>query len=259
MKLYFERLGEGMPLLILHGFLGMSDNWHSIGKRLSARYSVYMIDLRNHGRSPHDKHFGYEEMIDDLNELADEEKIDRLYIIGHSMGGKLAMQYASAYPDKVDKLIVADMSPGITEPDEKLLRLMDAMQGFPLHEYSSLDSIKKGIGELIPEERLVGFVLKNIKHVPPSSYAWKPNVPVLAANAYKLKEAIRCDIPYLKPTLFVKGELSPYLPESAMPLIKKCFPLAEMTIIKGAGHWLHADEPEKFLEEVNNFLEKFTV
>jgi esterase len=254
MKLFFTRLGEGPPLFILHGFLGMSDNWHSIGKRLSQKFSVYLIDARNHGRSPHCDSFGYKEMVADLVELIQEEKINRLCVMGHSMGGKTAIHMACKYPQIIDKLVVVDISPFATIGDHEQLRLLNVMQSFEPANRRTFNALETALKPLIKSWRLRTFVLKNIRKSPDGIFSWKPNVPVLYSNKDKLIQVVECTQPFGSPVLFVKGELSNYLQSSDIPLIRNCFPNAKMLEIKGAGHWVHADKPEEFFVAVNDFF-----
>jgi esterase len=254
MKLFFTRLGEGPPLFILHGFLGMSDNWHSIGKRLSEKFCVYLIDARNHGRSPHSDIFGYEEMVADAIELIQEEKIKHLRVMGHSMGGKTAMHLACKLPQLIDKLVVVDIGPSVTIGDHEQLRLLNVMRSFEPGNYRTFNELETALKPLIKSWRLRGFVLKNIRKSPDGVFLWKPNIPVLYSNTDKLIPAVECAQPFDRPVLFVKGELSNYIQSSDLPVIRNCFPNAKMAEIKGAGHWVHADKPEEFFIAVNEFL-----
>jgi esterase len=254
MNLFFTRLGQGPPLFILHGFLGMSDNWNSIGKKLSEKFCVYLIDARNHGRSPHSNSFGYGEMVNDLVDLINEEKIDHLSLIGHSMGGKTAMWLACAYPQLIDNLVIVDISPTGKMKDSEQMRLLDVMRTFEPACFRTFSELETAFKPMIKSWRLRSFVLKNIRRSAEGIFSWKPNIPVLYSNADKLLQDVACNHSFDGPVLFVKGELSSYLQLSDLPVVRNCFPKAEMIEIKGAGHWVHADKPEEFLMAVYNFL-----
>jgi esterase len=254
MKLFSEQAGEGKPLIILHGFLGMSDNWRSAGKKLAAHVCVYFVDLRNHGRSPHSPDFGYPEMQADLLEFLQEKNLACVSILGHSMGGKVAMKFALAFPEMVERLLIADISPARTSVDTTLSGLLDVMRALPLDTFRSYEDISRILAGQIKEERLRGFVLKNIRKSAGGTFMWKPNVPVLYANAWRLREEIVSDKPFAGPVLFIKGEKSNYIRPSDSDLIKQLFPSALIREIRGAGHWLHAEKPDEFLQVAKGFL-----
>jgi pimeloyl-ACP methyl ester carboxylesterase len=254
LKLFFEKFGQGAPLFILHGLLGMSDNWKSIGKKLSEKFCVYLIDARNHGRSPHNDNFGYDEMVDDLLELIKQENINRLSIIGHSMGGKTAMILACENPHLVDKLIVVDISPAAGKPPEEQLRLLNIMNGFDPGSYKTFSELNLALEPLIRSDRLRAFVLKNIKRSSGGPFSWKPNIPVLLEKFSTLGLTLPDDLRFNGPVLFVKGELSDFIGVHDLPVIEKHFPDAEISTIIGARHWVHADKPVEFLAAVKEFI-----
>jgi esterase len=254
MKLFFEKLGQGPTLFILHGFLGMSDNWHIIGVKLSEKFTVYLIDARNHGRSPHSDDFGYKEMVDDLLELIKQEHINRLSIIGHSMGGKTAMLLACQNPALIDKLIVADISPARIMPDDDQIDLLNVISTFEPANYRSLSELEIVLKPRLKSEHLQAFILKNIKRSSEGIFSWKPNIPVLLAHANKIVQSIESNLSFSGPALFIKGELSDYLPASDLPVIEKHFPNYILQELKGARHWVQADKPEEFLKVVFDFL-----
>ncbi len=249
-KLFFRKMGDGQPLIILHGLFGSSDNWLTIGKSLSENFSVYLVDQRNHGQSFHDKTHDFEVMAKDLLNFMEENGIEQPYIVGHSMGGKVAMQFAMTYPDRVKKLVIVDISPrGYKVHHEKIL---EGLKSIPL---SSLESRKQAddlLSEFVPENTERQFLLKNLSRSD-GGFEWKINLPVLDSNIEKIVAEIS-GLPFSEPTLFIKGETSNYIRDIDLPLISKLFPNSEVATVKSAGHWVHAEQPDIFLGLLKNFF-----
>ncbi len=252
MKLNYRMFGDGQPMIILHGLFGSADNWLTIGKKFAEKYSVYLLDLRNHGLSPHSDKHNYQNMTDDLNEFITEHKLENIILIGHSMGGKVSMSFAINYPDKVDKLIIVDISPKKYQHDN--LSLIEAMLLLDINTLSSREQAEKFLSEKIPDKATRLFLLKNLYRKNDLSFAWRLNLNALKKNISTIEGSDIENI-YLKKTLFLQGENSKYIIDSDYPLIKKLFQNSIIKKISGAGHWLHAEKPEIVFNEINLFLD----
>ena len=271
MKLYFRKLGRGEPLVILHGLYGSSDNWFTFGKILSKFYEVYLIDLRNHGRSPRSDEHSYKLMIQDMAELFEQQQLEKAVVMGHSMGGKAAILFALRYPSKVSKLVVVDASPKSYENDPYIadqIRLhksiVAALSNFDVTAVQSREDADKALAKEIPNTRIRLFLLKNLKRDPKGQYFWTLNVKVIAQNLENILNDFDSDLwkgvdtPHNFPALFIKGQLSDYLLESDKSKILELFPNASIKTIPGAGHWVHAEQPELFISVLLKFLQPDT-
>lgn len=249
--LYFRELGEGQPLIILHGLFGASDNWLTLGKRFAEDFKVYIIDQRNHGQSFHADEFSYEAMATDLKRFIDSKNIEKPHVLGHSMGGKTAMTFATTHPELVDKLIVADIGP----------------QSYPVHHATILKglfSIDMGntksrkeadeqLAKYIPEMGIRQFLLKNLTRSG-NSFAWKINLSVIAQEIEQIGKGLNQNTSYNQSALFVRGEKSDYIKDSDVNLIHSIFTKCKLETIAGAGHWLHAEKPQEFYDITINYL-----
>lgn len=253
MKLFYRKYGAGPTLIILHGLFGSSDNWVSIAKSLSDRFSVILPDLRNHGQSPHSQVHDYNSMKEDLYELVSELKPGKFFLAGHSMGGKAAVNFALSWPEMLYGLIVADISPLVqaernTEDLDQYRLILNFMLTADLSGFKSRAEVESQLSSLIKSERIRDLVLKNLKRDQDNSFSWKINAPAIFENLDRIIEGIETVDTYRGitgfPVYFLKGENSAYLPESDFAEIRKVFPGAEFLIIPGAGHWIHADNPE---------------
>lgn len=252
MQLHYQHEGSGHPLIILHGLFGMSDNWITHARNLSEHFSVYALDQRNHGKSPRHNVFNYEAMVDDLHEFMETHSLDSAYLLGHSMGGKTAMQFAFDYPQKVDKLIVADISPD--EYNHKHDRIIEAMLATDLSKYSSRSEVDKDLKDRVSDARIRQFLLKNLYWKDRSSLGWKANLEVIQENLTEIFRALDSNQPFKKPVLFIRGADSHYITDLHVLRIQELFPNARIETIDDASHWLHAEQPEKFHESVMDFL-----
>ena len=253
--LYSRIEGEGKPLLIIHGFLGMSDNWKSLGSLYAAEgFQVHMIDLRNHGKSFHSDEFNYSTMSNDLLEYCQHYNFTKVSIIGHSMGGKVAMFFATAYPDLAEKLIVADIGPKYYAPHHD-----DILAGLNAVDFSTKPDraeVEKILYPFIPDFGTRQFLMKNLYWVEPGQLAFRFNLPVFNAKIETIGEALPEGNHFDKPTLFIRGGNSSYILDVDLPEIKKHFPIFELATIHNVGHWLHAENPKLFFEETARFLTK---
>lgn len=255
MQLNYKKFGEGFPIIILHGLLGSLDNWQTIAKKLSEKFQVFIIDQRNHGRSPHREEFNYELLSNDLLEFFDQHQIQRAHVIGHSMGGKAAMKFALEHPDKVERLIIVDVAPGFYE--EQHSNVFNALFAADVKHATSREEVEKVLREkLSNDEATVQFLLKGLQRAEPGQpgFQWKFNLKSLHKNYNKISEAITASKPFVGQTLFIKGEKSDYISAVNRDSIAKLFPNYQVSEIKGAGHWVHADKPEEFIQEVMRVL-----
>jgi pimeloyl-ACP methyl ester carboxylesterase len=266
MELFFKTFGnQGEPLIILHGLYGSSDNWQTIAKQLAETYRVYIPDMRNHGRSPHSPEHSYKAMAEDIAELLNKLQLNKAIIIGHSMGGKTAMQFALDYPDKVEKLVVVDISPrsylSLTEPEKQVSEHMNILSGLISIDPLLLKSRQQAEEELavyVTDAPTRHFLLKNLVHRD-NHFEWTINIAGLRRNLPNVMGGIVSDSTLDKPVLFIKGERSDYLQASDEKIIKSFFPKAEMATIFDAGHWIHAEQPKQFLAVLLNFLKEENV
>ena len=244
--------GEGIPLLILHGYFGMSDNWKSLGNQFSKEYQVHLIDQRNHGRSFHEDTFNYQVLVEDLYCYIQHHKLEKVYLIGHSMGGKTAMLFAVTYPDLVKKLIIVDISPRRYEPHHNAILAALNSIDFSIHNSRSL--VDKKLAELVPELGVRQFLLKNVFWKEKGQLAYRFNLDSLTANNPEIGVALPSFTVFEKETLFLKGDHSDYITEIDVPIIATHFLNSKIVQIEKAGHWLHAENPIQFFEEVCKFL-----
>lgn len=251
-KLHWEMLGEGPDLVILHGLFGSLDNWRGPARLLAGDFRVWLVDQRNHGRSPHSPEFHYGAMAEDLHAMFDLHALERVHLLGHSMGGKAAMLYATLHPDRVDRLIVEDMGPGSYGPrHEDVFR---GMLSLPLGQLSSRSEADNRLRDAIPLDEVRGFLLKNLYRREDGSWAWRCNLQVLFASYRHLLSALPLDAPLVCPTLFIKGELSDYLDPDRHDDLLELFVQRRQITIQGAGHWVHAEQPAAFVRTVQSFL-----
>lgn len=255
MELHAITQGSGKPLLIIHGFLGSSDNWKTFaGQYAEKGYAVHVLDMRNHGRSPHSDEFSYELMASDVVEYCQKNQLSSVEIIGHSMGGKVAMLVASENPDLVEKLIVADIGPKYyKQHHQDILAGLNAVDFSEKPSRSDVDAILK---QHIEEESTVQFLAKNLYWLEPGQLAFRFNLPVLTEQIEQIGQALPENLIYEKPTLFLRGANSRYIKDEDLEAIRKHFPKAIFVSLKNAGHWLHAEQPAAFLESTLLFLQQ---
>jgi esterase len=252
-QLHFKESGRGGAVILLHGLFGSADNWHHIALRLAEHFQVFALDQRNHGQSPHSDEMSYPLMAGDVNEFMASRGLETALVVGHSMGGKTAMQFALQFPDRVAKLVVADMAPRAYAPAHK--KIFAALLALDLKSYSVRQQIEDALAPEIPDLALRRFLLKNLGRNPAGEFFWKINLRGLADNYLRLREPVSAPAPFAKPTLFIRGGKSDYINPEDEPLMRALFPSADIQTIAGAGHWIHADRPEEFLRLVLNFFQ----
>ena len=253
MKIHSKIHGDnGHDLIVIHGLFGMSDNWNSLGKQFAKYYKVHLIDLRNHGRSPHAKDFNYEVMCEDVLEYMEDNNIQKPILLGHSLGGKAAMKFAFTYPEKTGKLIVADMAPRRYNSGFAL-NLLQTLYKLPLEDFEKRKEIDSILSSTYKDKGMRLFLLKNLYRNENKEFAWRFNIEVLLEKVSNIQEAdfIKgiCDVP----THFIRGGDSNYITTEDELIINKHFADFSIATIDGAGHWLHAEKPERFYDEVMGF------
>ncbi len=253
MQLFYKQYGNtGTPLFVLHGIFGMLDNWHNIAKKLSEHYTVYTIDARNHGQSPHSDESGYQAMASDIIELADNLHIHQFILMGHSMGGKTALWVANQYPERVQKLIAVDIAPKRYKPGH--VAYFKAFEEINWSTFTSRREIDEALMAFDSNIRVRLFLAKNIDRNEAGTFTVKANISALK-NAYdEIIGELHFTSVYQGKTLFVLGVNSHYLNEDDKPYILEHFPKAQFVVIPNAGHWVHADNPLAFLEALEAFL-----
>ncbi|MFY8181701.1 MAG: alpha/beta fold hydrolase [Flavobacterium sp.] len=246
--------GEGKPLLIIHGFLGMSDNWKSFGALYASKgFQVHILDLRNHGKSFHSEDFSYDIMAQDVLEYCQNHNLNQVSIIGHSMGGKVAMLFATNYPEMVEKLIVADIGPKYYAPHHQ-----DILAGLNAVDFTSKPdraSVEETLYPFIPDFGTRQFLMKNLYWKEPGQLDFRFNLKVFNDKIEVIGTALPEEAQFEKPTLFIRGGNSRYILDSDLLEIKKHFPNFELVTIPNVGHWLHAENPQLFFEETIKFLQ----
>jgi esterase len=252
MQLHFESNGHGSPLLILHGLYGSLENWRSMTRRLSDSFHVFAIDLRNHGRSPHSPEMTYPSMAEDVLEFMAGQQLESANVLGHSMGGKVAMQFALSHPEKVDRLIVADMAPKAYSSKER--GIAEALLAVDPSKFENRKEIEDLLAGPIPDLTVRRFLLKDLKRDANGRFHWQMNLRAICDSYELLTQAITSIVSFNKPTLFLRGEKSRYIKPEDTPLIEKLFPNAVIQTVEGAGHWLHVETPEAFFRSVWDFL-----
>lgn len=250
MKLHFKTFGEGQPFIILHGLFGSSDNWQTHAKKLAEYYKVYVVDQRNHGMSGWSNEFNYEIMALDLKELVEDEGLSDFILMGHSMGGKTAMTFAQKHEELINKLIVVDM--GVRSYPIHHDRILEGLKSLDLSKIASRGEASEVLGSYINNAAIRQFLLKNLYWKEKGQLAWRINIPVLDEKLPEIVSALP-EKEILTPTLFMRGGQSDYVKDEDIPHIQELFPISEIFTIEKAGHWIHAEAPEEFIEKVLSF------
>ncbi|MBO6607874.1 alpha/beta fold hydrolase [Psychroserpens sp.] len=252
MTLHSNILGEGKPFLILHGFLGMSDNWKTLGNRFAAEgHQVHLVDQRNHGRSFHHNEFNYDVLAEDVRRYCEIHNLEDIVLLGHSMGGKTAMHVATEYPDLVSKLLVADISPRFYPIHHDAI--LNGLSAMDFSEIKSRGQADKFLSQYVPELGTRMFLLKNLYWVEKGQLGLRINLPVLKDNVAEVGESLPMLAKFENQTLFLRGDKSEYVMPSDNKLIMQHFPKSEIVTVSNAGHWLHAENPNEFYDAVMKF------
>ncbi|MEM0575005.1 alpha/beta fold hydrolase [Flavobacterium polysaccharolyticum] len=245
--------GSGQPLLIMHGFLGMSDNWKTLGTQfVDQGYQVHLLDLRNHGRSFHSEDFSYELMVQDVYDYCKANSLANIDIIGHSMGGKVAMLLATTYPDLIRRLIVADIGPKFYAPHHQdILAGLNAVDFAQKPSRNEVDAI---LATYIPDFGTRQFLLKSLYWQEPGQLAFRFNLAVFNQKIDQIGKALPENAVAMMPTLFIRGGNSNYILDQDLEKIRHHFPNMQLQTIPNAGHWLHAENPALFYQFCVDFL-----
>lgn len=250
MQLHYQTLGQGQPLILLHGLFGSGNNWGAVAKHFAQYFQVISVDLRNHGNSPHTDKQDYAVMAEDLAELCDALNLNTVHLLGHSLGGKVAMQFATQFPQRVDKLVVVDMA--MRAYADAHTHLIDAMMAVDLSAVRSRNEVDLALSSSINQAAVRQFLLMNLVKSG-EQFAWRINLAALKANYPAMQQAV-CELAlYDKPCLFIRGEHSDYLSDDDIDHIKAHFTQAQFASLP-AGHWVHAEQPQAFMALVERFL-----
>jgi esterase len=249
-KLNYKQTGEGRPLIILHGLFGSLDNWQTHAKKLGEYYTVYLVDERNHGHSPHTTKHTYDLMVEDLRELMDDLQLDDAILIGHSMGGKTVMRFAQLYPNRVSKLVVVDM--GVKQYPMHHDAILTGLCSLDFNQLTSRSEADQVLATYVDNFAVRQFLLKNLYWIEKGKLAWRMNLSVLKEQM----EEILKPLPELESfvlTRFIKGELSNYILDEDVDQLEAYFPDSDVISISGAGHWVHSEQPDVFVNAVLEF------
>lgn len=255
MLLHSNILGHGQPFIILHGFLGMGDNWKTLGLKYSEQgYEVHLVDQRNHGHSFHHQEFNYEVMVEDLKRYCDSHQLKNIILMGHSMGGKTAMLFAVKYPEMVSKLIVADIAPRFYPVHHEAI--LEGLSSLDFSTIKSRSGADQQLSHYVSDVGTRQFLLKNLYWREKGQLALRMNLDALKKNVSEVGEALPSYLKFDKNTLFLRGDRSEYIALNDEDIILRHFPKAKIVTIKNSGHWLHAENPNDFFKETMDFLRK---
>ncbi len=254
MQLNFKRYNDTGPVLVMmHGLFGSWENLGGIARHLTQHFQVYSLDMRNHGSSPHSSEMTLAAMALDVVEFLDAHQLNDVYLLGHSLGGKVMMEVALSAPQRVNKLVVADIAPvdyGVPRHDD----VFAGIEAVDLAQLTSRGQADKQLARHITEPAIRSFILKNLARRDDGSYFWRINVAGIKQNYFHLIGANRADTQFAKPVLFIKGELSDYLRAEYTDQVTQRFPKAQVKVLSGTAHWLHAEKPELFAKLTSHFL-----
>jgi len=253
--LYSRKVGENGPdFVVLHGLFGSGKNWRSFAGSLEDDFQVWTLDARNHGDSPHADSMSYQQMAEDVARFFAENELENVILLGHSMGGKTAMQLALQFPDRIAALIVVDIAPVCYDHLHKQLKLIEAMQELDLAAEMSRSEIEKKLAVKIPEKRLLSFLMTNLNRQN-GQFQWRIGLEQIAAGMPELLNYPELKSVFKGPVQFIGGENSAYLKFEYHALIRKYFPESRITMLENCGHWLHVEQPAAFQKTVNEFLQ----
>lgn len=251
--LFSKIIGEGFPVILIHGLFGMGDNLAMVARPLAERFQVHSLDLRNHGRSPRADSMAFRELADDVLAYMDFHRLERAHILGHSLGGKVAMQTALSAPHRVARLIVADISP-VAYTRSGHDDVFAALNAVVLADIQSRRDAESALAPYLDEPAVKLFILKNLYRNDSGKFDWRMNLTVLQRCYEQMRSGVDADRPFEGEVLFLKGSDSPYIQEQHWDAIERLFPKAQLKVIQGAGHWLHAEKSVVFNQLVENFL-----
>jgi esterase len=253
--LFYREYGKGQPIIILHGLLGISDNWVGIARKLASEgFKVLIPDQRNHGHSPHHPVLNYYALTDDLSEFIHSKELSKPVLMGHSMGGKVAMRYTLEHPGSVDRLIVVDTSLRTYVRFNYHLKLIDAMLSVDFSHAVTRQDVEARLSEKIADIRLVQFLMKNLFRKEKGRLGWRPDLQAISNHVDAMYDGVSYSTRFDRPALFIRGGKSDYVLEEDFHEIYQNFPQAIIQTIENGTHWVHADEPEEFYRLLSGFL-----
>lgn len=252
MELNHKTFGAGDPIIILHGLFGTLDNWQTVAKKLAEHYMVYIVDQRNHGRSAHVEGQNYKLMAEDLADFMEDNWMHNAHIIGHSMGGKTAMQFAADYPDMLNKLVVVDIAPKAYEGGHQTI--FDALLSVDMEQVQTRKEVEEQLSKYIEDAGVRLFLMKNLSRKKEGGFQWKMNLQEIYINYSNILDNIEMEDSVKNESLFINGGKSNYVNEADQIEIQKLFPAASFETIENAGHWVHAEQPKALIEHVLKFL-----
>lgn len=254
MELNFKVFGQGEPLIILHGMFGTLDNWQTLGKQFAQYHAVYLVDQRNHGRSPHTDLIDYPSMAADLKQFLETQSISKTNLLGHSMGGKTAMLFALEYADLVNKLIVVDVAPKRYAGGHE--EILAAILSLDLNTIQNRQDAEIFLRERLPleTEGTIQFLMKNLTRKSEGGFEWKMNFPVIYKHYEDILAPVTSEFPFEGETLFVRGGKSNYIRDTDWQSILTLFPNAKLETIADAGHWVHAEQPQRLMQVITGFM-----
>lgn len=253
MELNYKEFGQGEPLIILHGLFGTLDNWQTLAKRFAENYTVFIIDQRNHGKSPHTEEHSYALMAEDLRKFMESNFMFKAHILGHSMGGKTAMKFALTNPDMVDKLTIVDISPKENEGGHEAI--FEALFSLDLAKIQSRTEADEQLAKSMKDVGVRQFLLKNLTREKTGGYRWKMNLSALHTHYQEILAEVTGEEIFEGESLFIRGGKSDYVLDADIPQIMEYFPAAKIETVANAGHWVHAEQPEELFRLVSDFLE----
>lgn len=267
MELFYRKLGQGKPLIILHGLYGMSDNWLTVARMLSDTFTLWLPDLRNHGRSPRSETHTYEAMAADMYEFIDTHRIENPIILGHSMGGKVVMKLVDQYPTLTDKICIVDIAPVnysefSTIEIKQHQHIIDSLLKLDLTKIVKREDADAMLAEYIKENKLRAFLLKNLHRNENNDFDWLVNLPVLKTSlphiingfdGWNQKVISHVD------AYFIKGELSAYIRKDFEAIIQHIFPNNQIISVPNSGHWVHADNTTYFVKIIKNWFDRHSI
>ena len=253
MRLFHREIGEGKPLIVLHGLFGSADNWLSIAKELGSQFKIYLVDQRNHGQSPHHSEFNYLAMAADLKEWIVEQGIEMPHILGHSMGGKTAMQYCALHGKEMDRLIVVDIGPKAYPVHHD--RILEGLTSMDVANIKSRVDADRHLATYVDEMGIRQFLLKNLTRKQEGGFEWKINLPSIKENIKIIGEELKYNSLIDNTTLFIRGKNSHYILDEDFDFIQGIFPNSVLETVPNAGHWVHAEQPATLLQLVRPFLQ----
>ncbi|MDP0562986.1 MAG: alpha/beta fold hydrolase [Candidatus Endonucleobacter sp. (ex Gigantidas childressi)] len=252
MKLYANQWGQGQDVISLHGLFGSQQNLGTLNRSLAKEFRVHGLDVRNHGRSPHSDEMNYKLMAQDVIEYFDDRELHTVDLLAHSMGGKIAMTIALLVPERIRKLVVMDIAP--VEYDHKCDDVLDGLSAIDLDAIKKRSDADTMLAPFVQNSDIRLFLLKNLYRDKNGSYQWLFNLKSIQENYYEIVKSPSSDQVFEGDTLFLKGEDSYYILPEHEGAVLSLFPNATVEVVLGAGHWLHAQQPEMVFNSINKFL-----